>query len=217
MRLICGIAAIVMAATAAGAMDVVMDRASVDAAVTMGQSRSERDRMRYHADYRSTINKAPIDYVEIVTPFRRVVLAAEAQARAGDRRFGQRQALELLAAADGQVDILVELTFHPQNTYVGVPEYTIRLEERGGRLATSAISPQTFERMPRYGVRVDGIPLGLAVPGAAAGGQSQPLLGGTVVAHFDGNALNPVGTYEVIVEEAGKELGRARADFAKLR
>ena len=217
MQLTCGVAAIVMAATAAGAMDVVMDRASVDAAVTLGQSRNERDRMRYHADYRSTINKPPIDYVEIVTPFRLVVLAAEAQALAGDRRFGQRQALELLAAADGQVDIRVELTFHPLNTYAGVPGYTIRLEERGGRSAAPAVSPRTFERIPRYGVRVDGIPLGLAAPGARTDGQSQPLLGGTVVAHFDGTALNPVGNYEVIVEEAGKELGRTRADFAKLR
>ena len=62
-----------------------------------------------------------MDYLEIVTPFRRIVLAAQARAGAGDRRFGQREALEIEAAAPGQIDLYAELTFHPLNTFVLVP------------------------------------------------------------------------------------------------
>ena len=40
-----------------------------------------------------------LDYVDVVTPFRRVVLAAEARLRAGERLFGQREALAVLDSA----------------------------------------------------------------------------------------------------------------------
>lgn len=214
MRLIWIFAAVAAASTTGRAVDFAMDRAAVDAAVTLGQSRTERERLRFHADYRLTIKRPPIDYVEIITPFRRVVLAAEARALVGDRRFGQRQALELLSAADGQLDVRVELTFHPLNTYVGVPEYEVQLVASGGR---TPIAPVSVEGIPRYGARVDGAPVFLPASGAADGGKGQPLLGGTVVAHFDGRALDATGRYDVIVEDAGKELGRVSVDFSKLR
>ena len=218
MRLIGLFAAMMIGAAAtAGAVDYVMDRAAVDAAVTLGQSRTERERLRYHADYRFAIGKPPIDYVEIVTPFRRVVLAAEARALVGDRRFGQRQAMELLAAADGQLDVRVEVTFHPLNTYVGVPGYAIKLVMRETRSAKAPVTPVSMESIPRYGARVDGTPVFLPAPGAGSGGQSQPLLGGTVMAHFDGRVVDANGSYNVIVEEAGKEIGRIGVDLGKLR
>jgi hypothetical protein len=217
MRLIWVVAAVAAATATVRAVDVAMDRASVDAAVTLGQSRTERERLRYHADYRFSINKPPIDYVEIVTPFRRLVLAAEARALVGDRRFGQRQALELLAAAGGQLDVRVELTFHPLNTYVGVPEYTIRLVTGEASPARAAVTPLSVESIPRYGARVDGTPVFLPAPGGAGGEKSQPLLGGTVVAHFEGGAFDANGRYDVTIQEAGKELGRVGVDFGRVR
>lgn len=211
------VAAVAAATPTARAVDVAMDRAAVDAAVTLGQSRTERERLRYHADYRFAINKPPIDYVDIVTPFRRVVLAAEARALVGDRRFGQRQALELLGAAGGQLDVRVELTFHPLNTYVGVPDYTIELVAGEARPARAALAPIAVESIPRYGARVDGTPVFLPAPGGGGGDKSQPLLGGTVVAHFEGGGFEANGRYDVTIQEAGKELGRVGVDFARLR
>ena len=50
-------------------------------------------------------------------------------------------------------------------------------------------------------------------------GRSQPLLGATVVAFFDGAALlkpeDPAR--EVVIEEAGQELARLPIDLARLR
>ena len=80
------------------------------------------------------------------------MLAAQARARAGDRRFGQREALEIEAAAPRQIDLYAELTFHPLNTFVLVPSYRIRvLLPSGGTL-----EPRNVNGMPRYGPRVDG-------------------------------------------------------------
>ena len=221
MRVIAGVVWWVVVSTPvmAGAIDIVMDLQTINAAIVLGQTRIERDRTRFHEPYRVAVNKAPLDYIDIVTPFRLVVLTAETRARTGDRSFGQRQALELVAAAAHQVDVHVEFTFHPLNTYIGVPEYAVRLEEQGAAASagTRIRLPIRIERVPRFGARVDGTPLSLPVPGGIAPGKSQPMLGGSVVARFDGQTLNATGTYDVIVSENEKELGRARVGFSRLR
>jgi hypothetical protein len=202
-------------ASAAGrGVDLEMDRTAIGEALSLGQSRIDRDRVRFHEPYRTIVGKPPLDYIDFITPFRRVVLAAESRMRAGDRSFGQRQALELAAAADNELDVVVEFSFHPLNNYVGVPDYRLRLERGPGGVATL---PRSSERVPRYGVRVDGVPPSAPAPGAVAPGKSQPLLGGTLIAHFAGRRLDAAGVYDVVVEEAGKELGRVRADFGRLR
>ena len=212
MKLIAAVAAAIAGATvAAGAMDLALDQPTIDAAIRLGQSRIARDRATFHAGYRLILDKAPVDYVEIVTPFRRVVLAAETQALVGDRTFGLRQGLELAALAGSQVDVRAELTFHPLNTYVGVPDYSMRLVGR------ETLGADAYERIPRFGARVDSPPLSLPVPGGRTRGETQPMLGGTVVARFDGGRLDPRGSYDVVFEEAGKELARGRVDFGKLR
>jgi hypothetical protein len=43
------------------------------------------------------------------------------------------------------------------------------------------------------------------------------MLGGTVMAQFDGRALNPVGTYDVVVEDERREMARVRVELGKLR
>jgi len=122
--------------------------------------------------------------------------------------------MALLAATPEDVEFRVELTFHPLNTYVGVPAYSVWLEDlRGGR-----VRPRALERLPRYGPRVEGASAPLPVPGGLAlPGGSEPMLGGTVSAHFDGSALDPTGVYDVVVEESGKTLARVRADLGTMR
>src|SRR5688572_2457246 len=201
---------------AAAAVLATLDPRAIGEAIALGQSGLDRERARFHAPYRLVVNKAPVDYVEVVTPFRRVVLAAQSRAQAGDRRFGQRQAFDILAAAPPTVELVVELTFHPLNTFVGVPDYSVVLVERGA----PPIRPRAVDRIPRHGPRVEGAPLpnptAIQQPGKNEG-KTEPLVGGTMVAHFDMQLLSPSGLYEVVVEEAGKELGRVRADLSRLR
>jgi hypothetical protein len=185
----------------------------VDEAILIGQSRIAADRARFHAPYRITVGQAPVDYVDVITPFRRVVLAAEQRLQIGDRSFGQQQALELLQAANGQFDVIVELTFHPLNTFVGIPPYTVTLLE-----GTNRIEPVALDRRPRFGARLEGLPSPLPTPaGALVPSGSQPMLGGTLVARFAGDAIDVEAAMDLVVAESGQTLARTRIDLGRLR
>jgi hypothetical protein len=200
------------ASAGVSAVEMTLDPRAVTEAIVIGQSAVAGGRARYHAAYRLPVARPPLDYVEVVTPFRRIVLAAEARARGGDRSFGQRQGLEMLEAP-AHLALWLEFSFHPHNTYVAVPAYAVTLSGSG----EARIQPRIVERLPRYGARVDGLPQLFPLPGGAVPGGSQPMLGGTVIAQFDGGLLNANGLYAVVVEEAGKELVRAPLDLAPLR
>jgi hypothetical protein len=168
------------------------------------------------------IGRPPVDSVEIVTPFRRVVIAAELRARAGDRRFGQKDGLKVAAGRPGQLSVHADFTFHPLNTFVLVPQYRmVWLTRRGSR-----IEPASTESAPRYGPKAgpDALPVPLtASPGGAKGlrpGAGQPMLGATVVSYFDAHRLveGQEPAVELVIEEAGRqELARLPIDLAKLR
>ena len=201
-----------MAGAVAAGYTPTLDTTAIDDAIARGQSRIESLRTRYHEPYRMRVGRPPVDYMDLVTPFRRIVIAAEARARVGDR-FRQSDALALAATYGQDIEFFIELTFHPLNTYVGMPPYTATLARAGSPGRIAAIDTQ---RVPRFGARVEGLPIPYpATPRLPPGGQ--PLLGGTLVARFAGRRLEPGGVYEVIVEESGKELARARIDLGALR
>ena len=187
---------------------------AIEEAVLIGQSSVARDRAAFHAPYRVTVGRPPVDFIDVITPFRRVVLVAEQLARTGNRAFSQRQALERPDIGTQEIELRVELTFHPLNTYVAVPAYEVTLAGAGG----TRVEPRTFDSTPRYSPRVEGPPNVLPVPGGFVfPSTSQPILGGTVNARFDLRPMDPNGLYEVVVAEAGQELARAKLDLARLR
>jgi hypothetical protein len=193
------------ASAGARAIELTLTARALAEAIDLGQTRVTALRTRAHAAYRVPVSRAPVDYLEVITPFRRVALAAEE--RGSSRRFGQRDALALLDAAPNRVDLIVELTFHPLNTYVAVPTYEVRLLAAGDARA-AAIVPAALERIPRSGPRVEGMPQSLPFSG--------PLTGGKLIAQLDGAAL-VAGVYDVLVVEAGTEIARARVDFRGMR
>ena len=185
----------------------------VEEALRTGQTRIAADRTRFHTAYRVIVGQPPVDYVEVVTPFRRVVLAAEQRAQVGDRSFGQRQALQLLTEADGQFDFAVDVTFHPLNTFVGMPAYDVVLMKGAARVA-----PASLDRQPRFGARVEGLPPPIPIPaGQIPGGGSQPVTGGTVTARFKGQEIDPDRSMDLVVSEGDRELVRVPIDLGRLR
>jgi hypothetical protein len=193
-----------------------LDARAIQEAIAIGQSRISGERQRFHAPYRVQVAHAPVDYIDVITPFRRVVLDAQAQAEIGNHDYGQRSALQALAAASGAIELDVELTFSPLNTYIGVPDYRVALVPSGG--TAPRIEPESLDRVPRFGPRVAGVPLPSPRPGALAlQRHSEPMLGGTLIARYDSSRLDANGRYDVVVSEAGKELARAGLDFSRLR
>jgi hypothetical protein len=191
-----------------------LDPQRLSDAIDLGQSRIDDLRSRFHASYHVEVSRVPVDYVEIVTPFRRVALEAEARTRAGERLFGQREALAALGTDPSRVDIVVEMTFHPLNNFIGVPDYAVTLR---AMVDAPPILPRQIGRIPRYGPRLSATRPYPYSAGTPVSKGSQPLLGGTIVATFDGLALDAQGAYWAVVSDSDKELARARVDFAKLR
>jgi hypothetical protein len=206
--------ALVAATTGLMSFEWTLDPRSLSDAIDMGQSRVDDQRSRFHALYHVQVARAPVDYIEVVTPFRRVALEAESRTRAGERLFGQRQALATLGTDPSRVDIVIEMTFHPLNTFVGVPTYAVTLQ---AVIDAPPLLPQQISHIPRFGPRLSTArpyPYSVGTPPQKGG---QPLLGGTIVAMFDGLALDAQGSYFAVISDSGKELARARVDFAKLR
>lgn len=204
---------VVAFSVATGAYERPLDPGSINQAIAIGISTSEADRARFHRPYHLDIGRSPVDWIDVITPFRRVVLGAERHTRDGGRLYGQRDAMALLATAPEQLDIVVELTFHPLNTYVGVPPYTVVLVRGDER-----IEPASLERVPRFGPRMTGTPLPYPFGGGARlplG--TEPLLGGTLAAHFSSDLLTPAGSYDVLVMEGNAELARATVNLGALR
>src|SRR5688500_4367364 len=175
------VAAVTAGAAARGpALQIDLDPQIVLEAVRLGQGALDGGRTAFHRSYQFAIGRPPLDSVDIVTPFRRVVIAAELRARAGDRRFGLRDGPAVSAAHPGLVSVHAEFAFHPLNTYVLVPQYRMAwLTRRGGR-----IEPANTESAPRYGPKTGAdalpVPLGGGTPGSATGfrpGSGQPMMG----------------------------------------
>ena len=208
--------ALLTMSTGARAIELMLGPRALAEALDIGQSRIDSIRTRFHQPYRLVVARAPVDYIEVVTPFRRVALAAEARTRLGERAFGQREARAVLGDTPEQIDLLVELTFHPQNTFIGVPAYEVRLLPVTAE--TTPVEPRDVMSVPRFGPRIEGMPLPYPYPMTSPGlPGGQPLTGGTIVIRLDGRTVNPNGIYDVIVAEQGKELARARLDLRGLR
>lgn len=199
---------------AAGAVQLTLDDRAINEAVGIGQSRIDRERAQFHRPYRLVVAHSPVDWIDVITPFHRIVLASEMSARVGNRVFGQREALAALRDASGPLELVVELTFHPLNTFVGVPAYTVTLVGAQG----AKVQPLRTDRYPRFQARIETPTPELPIPGGAPVlGKGEPVIGGTIVAPFGAAALDPKGLYTVVIAEAGKELARAEMDLGKLR
>jgi hypothetical protein len=202
----------------AGGVILPLDHLAIQDALTIANSSFDSTHRRFHADYRFPVNRPPVDFVSVVSPFRRLVLAAETQERLGQRMYGQREALAALQPDPDRFEVYVELTFHPHNTFIGVPDYTIALEPITFRGPT--VAPAEIERLSRFGPRLDDssypFPYPYTVVPRGPGG-SEPLRGGTLIARIPGNRLDPKAGYEVIVLDGSKELARTRVDLSRLR
>ncbi len=211
LAVVCGL---LSGTTGLSAIQATLDRRAIEEAIVIGQSRFDAERTRLHNGYRIVVSRSPVDWIDVITPFYRVALAAEEKARLGDRVFGQREAAAALSAAPNLIELLIELTFHPLNTYVGIPAYGVSLN----RAQDKPIAAQFINRYPRFGPRTATSGPALPNPNAAPIlGNGQPMLGGTLVVQFAADAIDASGRYDIVIVDAGKEVVRTGVDFGKMR
>jgi len=212
-RLLAAVAGCIVSGTiSSDAVQLMLDRRAVEEAIYIGQSRIEADRTRFHTPYRVRATQPPIDWIDVITPFHRVELAAENNARRGGRMFSQQEAIAVMKDAIDQIDLLIEMSFHPLNTFVAVPLYQVQILLPDGR----RLEPKRIERFPRLGPRAENA--GPALPGATPQfGTGQPVVGGQILAPLDGSAFDPNQRIDVVVLDGKTELARVPVDLGKMR
>ncbi len=183
---------------------VNIDGAAIERAIAIGRSSPRAARQRFHDAYVIRLNDTLLDRLEIVSEFRRVVLATEDRIRAGDVGWGPRQAADMLQPWRGKISLVLHVTFPPNNVYRTMPRFDILLYAPPRARIAGRMEPLDLLETPKY---VSGQP---APPGT-------PILGGIVEATFAASAVDPLGVSLAGIEFEGRELRRVEIDFGRVR
>jgi len=160
---------------------------------------SDAERARFHSAYVFSGPEPTVDRIEIVTVFRRAVLAGEERLRLGDHMFGIRVLDQAIKPWHDKVTIRAELRFHPQNVLVSVPQYTV-VVGTGGR---DLIEPLETTRAPAFALRTDKE-------------KGTPIVGATIESAFPASAFGQ-SMWPVRLVLDGQDVASIGVDFGKLR
>jgi len=186
------LAVIAFGTVSSAAIDLDITPDEVDRAIAIGR----RGEPGFHADYvrtiDATVDTITVERVEIVTPYRRIVLHAEARRRVGDVVVGRADVEPLLREWRNRVSVVTTARIHPQNLLASVPPIEAKVHDP---ILGRAIEPLDVVRKPITRI-----------------GTNRPLLGSTIETIFDAGLLASVnGTIAVTL--GGKELARTAMDF----
>ncbi len=180
-----------------------IDAAAINRAIAVGRSGDAAVRQRFHDAYFTRLNDPPLDRLEIITEFRRVVLATEDRVRAGDLSWGAKQAADMLRPWRDKVALVLYVTFPPTNVYRTMPRFDVVLYGRPRAQTPGRIEPLDLLETPRY---IAGQP---APPGT-------PILAGMVQATFAAGMLDPRGIHLCGIVLEDRELRRVEIDFGRV-
>jgi len=177
------------------AIDLDITPDDVDRAIAIGR-RGEPGAAAFHAAYvralDATTDTVTVQRVEVVTPYRRIVLHAEARRRLGDVIVGRAAVEPLLREWRSRVSVVTTVRFHPQNLLTSLPPIEAHVHDP---ILGRAIEPLEVVRKPITNI-----------------GTNRPILGSTIETVYDAGLLaNVNGTIAVTL--GGKELARAAMDF----
>ena len=117
------------------AIDADFTEADMRRAVTIAVG-SEGNRDRFHAAYNVPVSDATVEQVDVITEFRRFVLASEEQLALGNWMLARggfdsngRTLKDLLQRWKGQVSLRTRVRFHPQHAYTAIPAIDILVGE----------------------------------------------------------------------------------------
>lgn len=203
-----------------GAITANIDRELLDEALIFARQATREERRAFHDGY----TRAPggqVRRISVVSEYRRVVLLVEEKMRLLDRNYGVRQMTQALVPWRGLVEVIVELQFHPQNTYIGVPLIDVLAVPLDDAANPVPLIPEANDRRPHFGMFWDPTPMDAPwwpFPPATAPviGRSEPLTGGWLQARFDARPFAR-GRFDIVVKDGAKTLGAATIDMGALR
>lgn len=176
---------------------------------------SEATRSLFHARYRIALDDPTVEHLEAVTEFRRYVLAAEEQAKAGNWMMARggfdpkgRTLKDLLRPTSGQVSIRASLRFHPQNNYVNLPAFDILL----GEPTLLAIRADRHAHVSLHGARV--ADERVLAPANREPGTRDVITGATIEVFYNAPTVADRALPVRLLLE-GKELARSTVEFGR--
>jgi hypothetical protein len=196
-------AALLLGHAPIGAVTEVMTESDIAYALNIANG-SDATRALFHAPYRVVIDDPLVEHLEIITEFRRFVLAAEDQLKSGNWMMAKggfdqkgRTLKDRLRPLGGQVSIRARLRFHPHNNYVTLPAFDILL----GDPTLLAINAT---RTPHI------------TPATGEPGTRDLIYGATIEVFYNAPTIDD-RTLPVRLFSEGKELARISMDFSRVR
>lgn len=204
----------------ARAVDAHLDADAIDQAIIFARQATREERRTFHDGYFRLPGEA-VRRISLVSEYRRVVLLVEEKMRILDRNYGVRQMTDALKPWRGLLEVIVELQFHPQNNYVGVPLIDVLLVPLDGSGTPMPLVADGTSRRPRFGLFWDPPPMDapwwpFPPPYVPVITGSEPLTGGWLHARFDARPLAR-GRYEIVVKDGAATLGTGTFDLGALR
>ena len=183
---------------------LALGQSDVERALAIARE-SDRDRASFHARYLTVVKDSPVEQIEIISEFRRLVLTAEEHLRRGDWLFTRspQSAIEAVRPQQGNASIVAQVRFHPLNAYVTAPSIEIRINSRDGSPGPEALDSHSTTLYVQGPSRTSKTNTGI------------PISGEIVEARFEPSALARE-TLAVVVLLDGKELARALIDFSRI-
>ena len=196
-------AALLLAHSPLAAVTEVMTDSDIAYAFAIANG-SEASRALFHAPYRISVDDPLVEHLEIITEFRRFVIAAEEQLKAGNWMMARggfdssgRTLKDLLRPLIGQVSIRARLRFHPHNSYTTLPPFDILLGAPT-LLAIDAI------RTPHI------------VPSTGELGSHDVVTGATIEMFYNAPSIQDRELPVRLVSE-GREFSRSSVNFSRLQ
>lgn len=194
--------AVVLAQTPAAAVIEALSERDIAHALNIA-SGSEASRSLFHAPYLIAIDSPVVEHLEAITEFRRFVMSAEEQSKAGNWMMARggydskgRTLRDVLRPVSGRISIRARLRFHPQNNYVALPAFDILVGEPT-LLAIDAV------RTPHV------------TPATGEPGTRDVITGATIEVFYNAPTISDrVLPIRLLFD--GKEAARANVDFARL-
>jgi hypothetical protein len=189
----------------AGAVIVTPSPADIQRAMKLA-GEPEAARAKFHAPYITPIQNSIIRDIEVLTEFRRTVIATEDALKRGDwavahgaSSLGGRTIADAVAPWRRVVTIVANLQFPAMHTYVSIPRCDVTL---GGTPILAPIDRRTT-------------PLS-SLPYSSRGRMVTSLVGATIEVDLD---AGPVGqtSRSAVVTCDGKDVARAVIDFSRLQ
>jgi hypothetical protein len=180
-----------------------MGGAEMERALSLSRAR-DGERQQFHRRYLFDLPGPVVTQIEVVTPFRRLVLIGEDHVARGDSMFtrGLREAEAAIKPMRDLVTIRATLRFNPLNTFIESPPYSLALSGR----TSDALEPIGTNLTPLFSNEFktrDGKKL------------VSSLIGATLESTFDA-ALAGQAARTVAVTLEGKEVGHVLVDFSRL-